>query len=116
MVWGCQLRETKLVVVSKELLLPERCVEEAFLQRPAIKTTEFLGEVMEMVTILLSQRNIMVQIIKVEDPPQPNDLDGVPLHCNKKQSLSNLPFIANVSIAVGETKGEGKHWKDCLHC
>jgi hypothetical protein len=44
----------------------------------------------------------LVQIIKVEDPPQPNDLDRVPPHCKKKQSLSNWPFIVDVIVAVRE--------------
>jgi hypothetical protein len=27
-----------------------------------------------------------------------------------------LPFIVDVIVDVGEVKGEGEYWKDCLHC
>ncbi len=69
-VLGCQLRKTKLMVDPKELLLPEQCVKEAFLR---VEPNILPGEVIEMVTILLNQRNIMVEIIKEEDPPKPTD-------------------------------------------
>ncbi len=59
-VLGCQLRETKLLVDPKELRLPEQCVEEAFLRCPTVELNIFPGEVLETVTILLNQRNIVV--------------------------------------------------------
>ena len=60
MVFGCQLCKTELMVDPKEMILPERRVEEAFLIRPTVKPNILPGEVMETVTILLIQRNIVV--------------------------------------------------------
>ncbi len=60
MVLGCQLHETELMEDPKELILPERRVEEAFLTRPTVKPNLLPGEVMETVTNLLNQSNIVV--------------------------------------------------------
>jgi hypothetical protein len=51
----------------------------------------------------------MLQKIEIIPPPQTNDLNRVPPHRSKKQSLSILPFIVNVIVAVGEVKVEGKY-------
>ncbi len=59
-VLGYQLRKTKLTVDPKELIIPEQRVEEAFLRHPTVKPNIFLGEVVETVTILFNQRNILV--------------------------------------------------------
>jgi hypothetical protein len=59
-VLGCQLRKTKLLVDPKELCLPVRCVEEAFLRCPTVEPKILPGEVVETMTILLNQRNIVV--------------------------------------------------------
>ena len=59
-VVGCQLYKTELMVDPKELILPSRRVEEAFLIRPTVKPNILPGEVMETATILLNQRNIVV--------------------------------------------------------
>jgi hypothetical protein len=48
------------MVDPKEMILPERRVEEAFLRRPTVKPNILPGEVIETVTILLNQRNIVV--------------------------------------------------------
>ena len=79
-----------------------------------------------MATILLNQRNIVVQMIEVEDPPHPTDLKRVPPHHKKEQILSNTPsvIVAIVPITaavvivfppVSKTKGEGKCREDRLH-
>jgi hypothetical protein len=80
-IWGFQLHGTKLAIDPKELLLPEQCIEEIFLQRPAVKANILPEEVVETATLLLLQRNIMVHKIEGNHPPQTNDLKGVSPHC-----------------------------------
>jgi hypothetical protein len=48
------------MVDPKELLLPERCVKEAFLRCPTVEPNILPGEVVATVTNLLNQRNIVV--------------------------------------------------------
>jgi hypothetical protein len=59
-VWGCQLHKTKLAIDPKELFLPQQSIDETFLRHPAVEANILLGEVVETVTFLLLQRNIMV--------------------------------------------------------
>jgi hypothetical protein len=59
--------------------------------------------------------------------PHPTDLDGVPPHYKKKQSLSNTSrvvvaitttvtaIIVVVVPPISKIKGEGKYWEYCLH-
>jgi hypothetical protein len=51
-VWGSQLHKTELVIDPKEHFLSEQCIEETFLQCPAVEAIIFPGEVVETVTFL----------------------------------------------------------------
>ena len=48
------------MVDPKELILPERRVEEAFLRRPTVEPNILPEGVIDTVAILLNQRNIIV--------------------------------------------------------